>query len=409
MNCRFCHAVLSDVFLDLGTAPPSNAFLSDEDLEAESWFPLKLHLQRVQAGAGGRGPGPRKLSHPTTWMLGLRGHGWSTQGATWTRWSRACSSGHIATWWSWRPTMATCCSTLPRAASRAWASSPPRAPRGGAREGHRDARCSSSARRSGARLARPRRAADLIVGQQRAGARARHQRLRRGHSRAALKPDGVATFEFPHLLGWSPTTSSTPFTTSTSPTCRLTAVAAHLRRQRPARLRRRGAAHPWRQPARLRGTSAGNGGQPAERPSPRCCAKREHAAGVGQWPTTGLPGRGREGKDDLLSLPDRAKRTGKPVAAYGAAAKGNTLLNFAGVRGRPRRATSWTQSPPSRARFMPGSRIPIVDRSAPAGARAGSSCSSCPGTCATRSQQLEYLPLGRPPRDCGAAARGATA
>ena len=37
-------------------------------------------------------------------------------------------------------------------------------------------------------------------------------------------------------------------------------------------------------------------------------------------------------KDDLLSFLLEAKRAGKTVAAYGAAAKGNTLLNYAGVR-----------------------------------------------------------------------------
>ena len=49
MKCRFCATRLDDpaldnVFLDLGSAPPSNAFLSAEHLAApERWFPLKLH------------------------------------------------------------------------------------------------------------------------------------------------------------------------------------------------------------------------------------------------------------------------------------------------------------------------------------------------------------------------------
>lgn len=43
MKCRFCAAPLHDVFLDLGSAPPSNAFLVAEALNApEAWFPLKL-------------------------------------------------------------------------------------------------------------------------------------------------------------------------------------------------------------------------------------------------------------------------------------------------------------------------------------------------------------------------------
>src|SRR3546814_13758878 len=37
-------------------------------------------------------------------------------------------------------------------------------------------------------------------------------------------------------------------------------------------------------------------------------------------------------KNDLLAFLIEQKRAGKSVAAYGAAAKGNTLLNYAGVK-----------------------------------------------------------------------------
>ena len=43
MKCRFCDSPLDDVFLDLGSAPPSNAYLDEASLNApETWFPLKL-------------------------------------------------------------------------------------------------------------------------------------------------------------------------------------------------------------------------------------------------------------------------------------------------------------------------------------------------------------------------------
>jgi len=43
MKCRFCQSDLNDVFLDLGSAPPSNAFLDASQLQApELYFPLKL-------------------------------------------------------------------------------------------------------------------------------------------------------------------------------------------------------------------------------------------------------------------------------------------------------------------------------------------------------------------------------
>ena len=45
MNCRHCETPLHHVFLDLGFAPPSNAYLSDADLcRSEVSFPLKLFV-----------------------------------------------------------------------------------------------------------------------------------------------------------------------------------------------------------------------------------------------------------------------------------------------------------------------------------------------------------------------------
>jgi hypothetical protein len=45
MKCRHCHAQLQHVFLDLGHAPPSNAYLSEAQLHApETTFPLKIFV-----------------------------------------------------------------------------------------------------------------------------------------------------------------------------------------------------------------------------------------------------------------------------------------------------------------------------------------------------------------------------
>jgi len=45
MNCRHCGKPLEHQFLDLGFAPPSNAYLNAADLHApELYFPLKLHV-----------------------------------------------------------------------------------------------------------------------------------------------------------------------------------------------------------------------------------------------------------------------------------------------------------------------------------------------------------------------------
>jgi len=45
-----------------------------------------------------------------------------------------------------------------------------------------------------------------------------------------------------------------------------------------------------------------------------------------------LPEKTNKVKDDFIRFLLDAKRDGKTVAAYGAAAKGNTLMNYAGIR-----------------------------------------------------------------------------
>ena len=65
-------------------------------------------------------------------------------------------------------------------------------------------------------------------------------------------------------------------------------------------------------------------------------------------------------KRELLSFLMDAQARGRKVAAYGAAAKGNTLLNFAGVR-PDLLPYVVDKNPAKQGKFLPGSRIPIVD------------------------------------------------
>lgn len=65
-------------------------------------------------------------------------------------------------------------------------------------------------------------------------------------------------------------------------------------------------------------------------------------------------------KDSLLGFLLDTKRRGLKIGAYGAAAKGNTLLNFAGVR-PDLLPYVVDKNPAKKGQYMPGSRIPIVD------------------------------------------------
>ena len=45
MNCRHCKTPLSYTFVDLGFAPPSNAYLTEDDLRRpETFYPLKIKV-----------------------------------------------------------------------------------------------------------------------------------------------------------------------------------------------------------------------------------------------------------------------------------------------------------------------------------------------------------------------------
>lgn len=64
-------------------------------------------------------------------------------------------------------------------------------------------------------------------------------------------------------------------------------------------------------------------------------------------------------KNDFLSFLLESKRSGKKVAAYGAAAKGNTLLNYAGIKGDLLSYVA-DANPHKQGLYLPGSHIPVV-------------------------------------------------
>ena len=61
---------------------------------------------------------------------------------------------------------------------------------------------------------------------------------------------------------------------------------------------------------------------------------------------------------DLLAFLDAAVAEGKSIAAYGAASKGNTLLNYCGV-GADRVEYVVDRNPAKQGKLLPGSRIPV--------------------------------------------------
>jgi SAM-dependent methyltransferase len=176
-----------------------------------------------------------------------------------------------------------------------------------------------------------------------------------------LKPCGVATFEFPHLLRMvrecqfdtayhehysylSLTTVERIFDRNGLAVFDVEELPTHGGSLRIFAQRRDGGSHAV---------------------SPRVATLRENEANAGMADPAfygGFQSRAEKVKDDLIAFLIEAKRQGMKVGAYGAAAKGNTLLNFAGVRPDLLPYVA-DRNPAKQGRFMPGSRIPIVDES----------------------------------------------
>ncbi len=68
-------------------------------------------------------------------------------------------------------------------------------------------------------------------------------------------------------------------------------------------------------------------------------------------------------KSDFISFIDAEKKKGKKIAGYGAAAKGNTLLNYAGIKTGVIDFVC-DAAPSKQNKFLPGSHIPILPPSA---------------------------------------------
>lgn len=89
--------------------------------------------------------------------------------------------------------------------------------------------------------------------------------------------------------------------------------------------------------------------------------KKERDAGLDSLAGyKGLQGKARKIKMDFLNFLLKADLDGRIVAGYGAAAKGNTLLNYCGVKNDLIKFVV-DASPSKQGKYLPGSHIPVVN------------------------------------------------
>jgi hypothetical protein len=174
-----------------------------------------------------------------------------------------------------------------------------------------------------------------------------------------LKPCGVATFEFPHLLNMIAHNQFDTIYHEHFSYLSLTAVE---------RIFSAGGLgifdveeHPTHGGSLRVFAQRADTGVRARRSSVDEIIGRELVAGMtGREFYASFQRRAEKAKYDLLNFLLAAKRDGHQVAGYGAAAKGNTLLNFAGVRS-DLVAFVADRNPAKQGKYLPGSRIEIVD------------------------------------------------
>ena len=97
-------------------------------------------------------------------------------------------------------------------------------------------------------------------------------------------------------------------------------------------------------------------------PSPRVAEVVQTECAAGLDTVEGYLGLARETsrvRDDLVAYLIEARRSGRRVAGYGAPGKGNTLLNYCGIR-PDLVAYLADRNPYKHGRFTPGARIPVV-------------------------------------------------
>jgi SAM-dependent methyltransferase len=175
--------------------------------------------------------------------------------------------------------------------------------------------------------------------------------------RHVLKPEGVLTFEFPHLLNLIEKVQFDTIYHEHYSYLSLLAVekvlGAHdLRVFDVEQLPTHGGS------LRLFCSLASAGYEETE--ALHAARTAESLAGLGGLAAyDGFAARVEAVRASFQAFLDRAKAEGKTVAAYGAAAKGNTFLNYCGVTAADIVA-AFDANPAKQDRFLPGSHVPIL-------------------------------------------------
>ena len=361
MKCRYCKADLRLVFVDLGSAPPSNAYLSRERLmEPEIWYPLrvlvctKCWLVQTEDFASREELFSDEYayfsSYSLTWQVHVKKYvedmierfqlnkdSFVVEIAS----NDGCLLSYV------KQFQIPCLGIEP---TRSTASA--------ARQRDLEVIESFFGLELAQELVSDRREADLIIANNVLAHVPDISNFVRGFS-ILLKANGVATFEFPHIMQLVAHNQFDTIYHEHYSYLSLTAVKeifdnANLRVFDVEELSTHGGS------LRVYACRKDSLHHNSESKRVKELLAAEQKAGI----TTesyyyAFQQKVNDLKDDFLTFLISSKKNGRRIAAYGAAAKGNTLLNYAGIR--PDLIPFVVdRNPAKQGKFLPGSRIPVV-------------------------------------------------
>lgn len=358
LACRFCGAPLSEVFVDLGASPLANSYLEPADLgKAEAFYPLRVYVcgecLLVQLPEEER---PEAIfsdyayfsSYSDSWLL----HAKTYAGAMIERFGLgagtqvieiASNDGYLLRWFKERGVPVLGIEPAGNVAAAAEAAGIPTVVKFFGEAAARE-------------LVAAGKRADLLVGNNVLAHVPGLNDFVAG-LKILLAPTGVLTMEFPHLLRLMAedqfdTIYHEHYSYFSFATVRKVFAAHGLTLFDVEEIPTHGGS--LRIYARHdEDTSKLVGERVAD------LLAREEAAGLGNLSTYRSFGeRVQRVKWGLLRFLIESKEAGKSIAGYGAPAKGNTLLNYCGIRTDFLDYTV-DRSPHKQGRYLPGVRIPI--------------------------------------------------
>lgn len=360
MNCRHCQSYLKNTFLDLGFAPPSNAYLSKEDLNLpEVYFPLKIKVcdQCWLVQTENYVQTDKLFSHDYAYF--------SSTSSSWLNHARqyvgkmiaelslnaqslvievASNDGYLLK--NFLDTGIPCLGIEPTDSTAAVAE----------QLGIPVMREFFS-ETLGKKLAKKGQQADLIVGNNVYAHVPDINNFTRG-LKAALKPGGTITLEFPHLMRLIEqvqfdTVYHEHFSYLSLQTVNQIFSAAGLRIFNVEELSTHGGS--------LRVYGCHQNDLRLTKTAVSSLLQDEIHHGLQNLNTyLKFQLRADKIKNELLIFLIEQKKLNKKVVAFGAAAKGNTLLNYAGVKSDLVEFVC-DSAKAKQGKFMPGSHIPIID------------------------------------------------